>query len=88
MTLLVRELGLRQELRHPDDSVHGRADFVAHIREELGLQTRRGEGLVAGRREGLEEPDALDGCARNRAEHDHLVRDLLTERMATLGVPE
>ena len=35
------ELGLRQDLRHADHAVHGRADFVAHVREEIALRAVR-----------------------------------------------
>ena len=38
------ELGLGQDLRHADHAVHGRADFVAHVREEIALRPVRGLG--------------------------------------------
>ena len=29
--------GLREDLRHADHAIHGRADFVAHVREKIAL---------------------------------------------------
>ena len=43
-----RQRAFRKQLRHPDDGVHGRADFVAHAGEELGLDLRSLEGDVPG----------------------------------------
>ena len=40
IALLVGQLGVQQQRGHADDAVHGRADFVAHVGQELGL----GEG--------------------------------------------
>jgi hypothetical protein len=37
VALVRRQVGLEQELRHPDDPVHRGADLVAHAREELAL---------------------------------------------------
>ena len=36
-SLLRRELRAQEELGHPDHAVHGRADLVAHVRQELRL---------------------------------------------------
>jgi|GEM_PF-3812663 len=44
VALLGVERGLHEEGCHADDAVHGRADFVRHRREELGL----GAGSVVG----------------------------------------
>ena len=35
--LLARELGVQRQLRHPHDGVHGRADLVAHVGQEVAL---------------------------------------------------
>src|SRR5882724_4393645 len=37
LLLLVREVGIEQEFGHPLDAIHGRADLMAHIGEELFL---------------------------------------------------
>ena len=37
--LLGGEVGVQQKVRHAQDAVHGRADFVAHVGEELTLGT-------------------------------------------------
>ncbi len=39
LALLFVEVGSRHELRHSDDAVHGRADFVTHVGEKLALRT-------------------------------------------------
>src|SRR5262249_56363021 len=31
------EISLEREMRHPDDCIHWRPNFVAHVGEELGL---------------------------------------------------
>jgi hypothetical protein len=35
-----------ERLRHPEHAVEGRADFVAHVGEELALDPARGFGRV------------------------------------------
>ena len=42
---------VEQQLGHADDAVHRRADLVAHVGEELGLEPRRFERRVARRRQ-------------------------------------
>ena len=37
VALLLGEVGIERELRHADDAVHGRADLVAHVGQELTL---------------------------------------------------
>src|SRR5581483_5134865 len=51
LALLRGERGVEGELRHAHDRVHRRADLVAHVGEELRLETRRLERLVARLRE-------------------------------------
>ena len=41
------EVGLEQQIGHADDAVHRRADLVAHVGEEVGLEARRLVRLVA-----------------------------------------
>jgi hypothetical protein len=72
--LLGVEPRLPQELRHGDDAVHGRAEFVAHVGEEGGLGAAGGERGVAGlpklllAAEGRGQVDAeADGVALRRA---------------------
>jgi hypothetical protein len=36
-----RDLGLQREVRHADDGVHRRADFVAHVGQEVALGAGR-----------------------------------------------
>jgi hypothetical protein len=43
--LLVGKLRVQQERGHPDDTVHGRANLVAHIGQELALCSARPFGL-------------------------------------------
>ncbi len=40
VALFLAQLRRREHRRHADDAVHGRADFVAHVGEELGLRAR------------------------------------------------
>ncbi len=46
--LLGRQFGVEQQFRHADDAVHRRADFVAHIGEELAFGAVGRLGRVAG----------------------------------------
>ena len=46
--LLDRQLGIEEEAGHADDAVHGRADLVAHVGEELALGAGGDERGVAG----------------------------------------
>ncbi len=64
------ELGLEQEAGHADDAVHGRADFVAHVGEELALGAVAGLGHVAGLDELLLVLDALGDVARGQGVHE------------------
>src|SRR5688572_19873337 len=60
LALAAVEVGIEQELGHADHAVHRRADFMAHIREELapGPARRIGSGLRLGECP-LEISDAL-----------------------------
>ena len=46
--LIVRQPGVQQQSAHADNDVHRRADLVAHIAKELGLQARRLSHLLLG----------------------------------------
>ena len=52
IALLVRQFGVQQQGGHADDAVHGRADFVAHVGQELGLGERGFLELLVERNEG------------------------------------
>src|ERR1035438_3694340 len=39
--LLRREVCVRKELEHPQDSIHGGADFVAHVGQETDRKSTR-----------------------------------------------
>jgi hypothetical protein len=69
IALLVVELRLREEIGHADDAVHRRPDLVRHVGEELGLEARGRERLVARRRELLLAAPALDGYGREVRRH-------------------
>ena len=56
LTRLRRELGAQGKLRHTDDAVHGRADLVAHVGQELGLEARGLEGGLPGPESSLAPP--------------------------------
>jgi len=43
------QLGFQQQLIHPDDGIHGRADFMAHGRQEIGFHPGKFQGLVTRR---------------------------------------
>ena len=45
--LLHAQLRVDQQARHADDAVHGRADFVAHVGQELALGLGGTQGGVA-----------------------------------------
>jgi hypothetical protein len=51
VALLALSSRVEQEARHPDHAVHGRADLVAHVGEELGLRpsARRAPRRAPGR---------------------------------------
>jgi hypothetical protein len=40
-------VGVQRQIRHADDAVHRRADFVAHVGEEVALGPAGGLGRVA-----------------------------------------
>ena len=68
LALLVVELGVEQQLRHPDDAVERGPDLVAHVGQERGLGPRRLLGAGAGHaRLGL-AADPADGEDRQRDE--------------------
>ncbi len=52
IALLVGQLGVQQQRGHADDAVHGRADLVAHVGQELGLGERGFLELLVERDEG------------------------------------
>ena len=49
--LTLAERGVEHELGHAQDRVHGRADLVAHVGEELVLRPVRGHGHLLGQQE-------------------------------------
>ena len=53
LALGVVEGGLGQDLRHADDAIHGRADFVADVGEKIALGAIRGLGAELGIQRGL-----------------------------------
>ena len=48
LALLAAQLGVERQLRHADDAVHRRPDFVAHVGEELALGAAAFLGPVSG----------------------------------------
>ena len=48
LPLLARDARIEHEIGHPDDAVHRRADFVAHVGEEIAFGTARGLGRLLG----------------------------------------
>ena len=52
IALLVGQFGVEQQRGHADDAVHGRADLVAHVGQELGLGERGFLELLVERDEG------------------------------------
>ncbi len=66
LPLLAVERRLGHQLRHADDAVHRRPDFVAHRGEEDALQARLALGAIAGFRElgGPRDDLLLEGGAR------------------------
>ncbi len=48
LALLRTQAGVEKQAGHADDAVHRRADLVAHVGQELALQTRGLERGVAG----------------------------------------
>ncbi len=60
VTLLYRQRRAEQQLGHAEHTVHGRADFVADLRQELGLG---GDLGVAGRQVTAEAEAGLDNRA-------------------------
>ena len=48
LALLGGELGVQRQLGHADDAVHGRADLVAHVGQELALGPVGGLGGLLG----------------------------------------
>ncbi|MNN81034.1 hypothetical protein D3C81_1978160 [compost metagenome] len=57
------QLGQQRQVTHADDGVHGRADFMAHVGEELAL----GLGCLFGGSPCLRQSSHIDidaGCAQ------------------------
>ena len=52
IALFIGQIGVQQQPRHANDAVHGRADFVAHVGQELGLGERGFLELLVERNEG------------------------------------
>jgi hypothetical protein len=46
LALLRRQLGFQRQIGHADDAVHRRADFVAHVRQEVALGAVGGFGSL------------------------------------------
>jgi len=46
-------IGFKEEAGHTDDTVHGRADFVAHVSQEFTLGPVGQLGLLLGLTQGL-----------------------------------
>ena len=68
--LLRGQLGVQDEVGHADDSVHRRADLMAHVRQELGLGVVGALGLAG----------QLDRPPRRRLELVRALLDLPFER--------
>ena len=85
--LLLVELGVEQQLRHPDHAVHRRADLVAHVGQELRLHARGLERLVARGRELHHRPAALDEEPDRRADRAQQLAQLLV-RLVELAAVE
>ena len=63
LALLAAQLGVQRQLRHADDAVHRRPDFVAHVGEELALRAAAFLGPVSGAHKLTVHGDEL-GCPR------------------------
>ena len=48
IVLFLVQLGVQQQGRHPDQRVERRANFMAHVGQELGLDARGGLGRILG----------------------------------------
>ena len=48
LALFLRDARVQEQARHADDPVHGGADLVAHVRQELALERGGAQGRVAG----------------------------------------
>ena len=88
--LLGGQLGVEQQIVHPDHTIHRRADLVAHRREERGLHVRRLDRGVARRRHlgrravALGHVEAEDDAALPPGELDVVAGDLDVDHGAVL----
>ncbi len=94
LALLGRELAVERQVGHAHDAVHGRADLVAHVGQELALRLARRLRALARRDQlglgpllrGAERPDERQHCEdqhaldRRRVLRPHLRRDDDRER--------
>ena len=69
--LLVVERRVEQQVGHAEHAVHRRADLVAHVGQELGLQAGRRERVVARDHELLLGAAALDELAEEAGDGRH-----------------
>ena len=83
--LLVVERRVEQQVGHAEHAVHRRADLVADVGQELGLQPRRLERLVARDHEFLLGPAALDELAQIAGDRQHRRLELRVARVAALS---
>src|ERR1700680_690338 len=51
LALVGHQIRVEQQFGHADHGIHGRADFMAHVREKIGFQTGQLERGVARSRE-------------------------------------
>jgi hypothetical protein len=68
------QLGAEDEIGHAENAVHGRADLVAHVRQELALRPARRFGGFFGLAQVLGLPAHLvaqDSDPRERTQEDH-----------------
>ena len=78
--LLVVQVGVEQQLVHPDHAVHRRPDLVAHVREERGLhlgRSRRLRGLFLE----LDAARPIDLAQLRGLEHERALEAELTRQL-------
>ena len=84
--LLLGQLGVEQQLGHPDHAVHRRADLVAHVGQELRLQLRSPRAPRRGRRRARRRAGALDEEADRRADGGQQLAQLLVGLLELVAV--
>ena len=75
-TLLARKFGPQRQFRHAHDGVHRRADFMAHVRQELALRPAgglRGQRRLLELRLGPLAPGDVAGDAHEAVQHAVLI---------------